>query len=204
MSLLEHRAVTRAGFANEIVTAASKELAKRGYEDLPLRDLAKKMGCAVGTLYLYFNDKHELLNAVVERGFQELLQAVESVPKSSDLLKTFRARFRAYVDFGLRNPNHYRCAFVLPRVASSKTYRPHAAFDVLRDNVRACIEAGLFRSADVELVSQTVWAAVHGLTSLLIARPDFPWLPTKKLVDGLTEAVIQGLRIPSVGRRRKP
>ena len=84
MSLKSHRAAMRAGFEREIILAASEEFATRGLENFSLRRLAARMGCAVGTVYLYFDDKQDLLNAVVEDSFRQLnetLQASAAAPR---------------------------------------------------------------------------------------------------------------------------
>jgi hypothetical protein len=110
----------------------------------------------------------------------------------------------AYVTFGLEHPHHYRCAFALSVTTKSKHYKPHAAFDHLRKMVSQGVKAGVFLSSDVELVSQTIWAATHGLTSLLIVRPNFPWASTEALVNSLADTLLHGLFVAgSGGRQRK-
>src|ERR1700674_4570987 len=54
-------------------------------------------------------------------------------------------------------------------------------------------------SPEVELASQTIWTAIHGLVSLLIARPEFPWLERERLIDSVIEGALRALR-PSAGR----
>jgi len=49
-------------------------------------------------------------------------------------------------------------------------------------------------SAEVELAAQTIWMAIHGLVSLLIARPDFPWLERERLIDSAIEGALRVLR----------
>jgi Tetracyclin repressor-like, C-terminal domain len=64
------------------------------------------------------------------------------------------------------------------------------AFDRLRTQVAACLAAGGDAAVDpeaIEVASQLVWAAVHGLISLLIARPDFPWAERERLIATTVE-----------------
>ncbi len=51
---------------------------------------------------------------------------------------------------------------------------------------------GQFRDIDVEGTSQAIWSSVHGITSLLIQRPDFPWVPKKKLIMQVISTAIDG------------
>ena len=50
-----------------------------------------------------------------------------------------------------------------------------SAFGHLVEDVAAAIDAGRLRSDDPLLVSCGLWMMVHGITSLLIAKPEFPW-----------------------------
>jgi AcrR family transcriptional regulator len=120
MTAKNRREDQHARLRNEILTAASAAFADEGYEQLSMRKLASQLGCAPGTLYLYFRDKDELLRAVVEDSFAELLRTLQTLPPESDPLKWLKAKMRAYIEFGLRNPNHYKCAFVLPSVRKDK------------------------------------------------------------------------------------
>jgi AcrR family transcriptional regulator len=194
------RAHQREHLRREILDAASAEFASAGYEQLSMRKLAAQLGCAPGTLYLYFRDKDELLRAVVDESFAELLRTLKAIPSEGDPLTCLKAKMRAYIDFGLSNPNHYKCAFVLPSVRPAP-YSPHPAFAELVSAVSAYAQQGFIGEGDVELASQVLWSCIHGLTSLLIARPNFPWVEKEKLIDELIETAIAGVaRAPSCGR----
>jgi hypothetical protein len=72
--------------------------------------------------------------------------------------------------------------------------RTAACFDHLVDAVRSVVDAGaLPAGADPFVVAVELWAVVHGITSLLISKPDFPWPPHKALVDDLVAACLRGL-----------
>jgi AcrR family transcriptional regulator len=53
--------------------------------------------------------------------------------------------------------------------------------------------AELAESPEVELASQTIWTAVHGLVSLLIARPEFQWFERERLIASVIENALQAL-----------
>jgi AcrR family transcriptional regulator len=196
MSLQSHKKSMRETFEQEIISAAGEEFGARGLEAFSLRQLAQRLGCSPGTLYLYFKSKEDLLQAVVEQSFDRLRKALEGQPKTGDLLADLRQWFHAYMEFGLGSPNEYRCAFILPSVSRVQPYRPHAAFDLLRSHVRTGIESGAFRNKSVDEVAQVIWAGVHGLTSLLIARPAFPWVERTRLANAMADALIESLLVP--------
>ena len=45
----------------------------------------------------------------------------------------------------------------------------------LHDNVERIKAAGRLRTDDTASATLSLWVAVHGMTSLLIAKPGFPW-----------------------------
>ncbi|HWR36640.1 MAG TPA: TetR/AcrR family transcriptional regulator [Clostridia bacterium] len=199
MTSLSRRDQQRSQLRREILDAASAAFANKGYEQLSMRKLAAQLACSPGTLYLYFRDKDELLHAVVEGSFAELLKGLRAIPDDGDPVGLLKTKLRAYIEFGLRNPNHYKCAFVLPPGQDRKRpYKPHPAFDELVQALRRCVESGLLPEADLATTSQVVWSCIHGLTSLLIARPAFPWVDREKLIDELIETATAGIAFRAV------
>jgi AcrR family transcriptional regulator len=189
-----HRERRRAQLRIEIIQAAGVAFASRGYEQFSIRKLAAELGCAPGTLYLYFCDKDDLLRAVVEESFAGLLKTLQAIAPGHDPLASLRAKLRAYIEFGLRNPDHYKCAFVLQGSTTRKrSSNPHPAFSEMLDSVRRCVETGVFGPVDIDLTSQVLWACIHGITSLLISRPTFPWVDKNELIDELIETAVAGI-----------
>ena len=74
-----------------------------------------------------------------------------------------------------------------------RPYKVHGAFEALRYIVRRCVEEKRFRPVDVETTSQALWASVHGITSLLIQRPAFPWVPKKELIAQVINTAVDSL-----------
>ena len=73
---------------------------------------------------------------------------------------------------------------------------PARSYAVLRDAVVEAMDQGFFRKDDVDLVSQVLWAGIHGVVALLITfKPDqFPEAPPHPgLVEASVEATLQGL-----------
>jgi hypothetical protein len=82
-----------------------------------------------------------------------------------------------------------------PSLAANPEATPgRKAFQVLVRAVQACQDAGVATATgDPFRLASLVWAAEHGLVSLRLARPQFPWSDLDGLVD---EAVtkIMGLQ----------
>jgi hypothetical protein len=69
----------------------------------------------------------------------------------------------------------------------------------LRYTVQQAMEAGVFRDeiADADLISQTLWAAVHGVISLQIAKCNdsawVEWRPMEERTGVMLDAILHGL-----------
>ncbi len=193
MSAKTRREQQKAELRGMILDAAREVIVHDGHERVSMRKLAEKIEYSPASIYLHFRNKQDLLDCLIEESFARLYEALEKT-KSDDPVATLRAGLRAYVDFGLRHLNHYHFAFVLrPEALKGRKYKPHQAFEYLRRCVRSCVETGVFRRVDVETAAQVLWATVHGITSLLITRPQFPWVKRDELIDEVIANCIRGL-----------
>ena len=67
------------------------------------------------------------------------------------------------------------------------------AFSFLQNNINECVKQEKYTEKDIAMLSQTFWAAIHGLSSLLITQPEFPWLSEDKLIDNLINTLMKTL-----------
>ena len=189
----------------EIVEAAGRLLAEKGSEDaVSIRMIADAVGVTPPSLYLHFPDKDALIEAVCEERFQQFDEALEKAAAGvDDPLEALRARGRAYVTFALENPEHYRVIFM------TKHERPMSldelvspgpeagagarAFAHLVEAVARAVAAGAVTSPNPVLTAIHLWSGFHGLASLMIVEPGFPWPDVDALVGSLLDAQEQGL-----------
>jgi AcrR family transcriptional regulator len=62
----------------DVLDAAARAFAKRGYHDTTMKDVATELGLTPGALYSYFESKESLFGAVVERMRSMLHEAIEA------------------------------------------------------------------------------------------------------------------------------
>lgn len=216
MTPRERRKREKEALRREILDAARDLFVQEGYENVSMRRIAEKIDYSPTTVYLYFEDKADLLFHICEETFAKLVaEGEKNLAEDIDPLTKLRAFGRNYIEFGLRHPSHYRLAFMVrhendklaERYEKSKAHR---AFELLRSSVKECIAKGALPRMDLQVASQALWAAVHGITSLLIARPDFPWVAQGRTVDLLLDSIIAGFsrgeveKGGSTAARRKP
>ena len=205
--MLAYRKQYREGLRAAVLEAARELFVRHGYESFSMRKLAEKLGCSHGTIYLYFRNKQQLFDSLVEDSFGQLAHAMERLRQQqpgADPVWLLKEAGRIYVDFGRRNPHAYEFAFVMRRGGPVRPWKPHPAFAFLRNTIQACIEEGHFRRMNADTATQAMWAAVHGVTSLLIARPGFPWVPAQELIRRVIDSSVDSLLSPRAARHKGP
>ena len=184
----------------EIIKAARDILATTGNLDrLTLRGVAREVGIATTSVYLHFPDAEHLAVAALEQTFAELTATTSAAAAGhTDPAEALLARCRAYCQFGVDHPGHYRVMFHLDLMPSLAAGDPgetpgQRAFRVLVGAVEACLAADADRPdrpdrphRDPHRLASLVWATEHGLVSARLARPQLHWGSLNSMV---TEAV---------------
>lgn len=183
-----------------ILDAAAKLLLEHGYEGFSLRQVAEHIGYTPTTIYLYFEDKADLLFAVVDGAYADFSRRLQAAYDSTDdPLQRIRALGRAYIDFGLANPVVYQLIFV-QRTDFLLTWRkgersPRAsALLILQRAVAEAQQAGFVRPGNVQSLSDALWAMVHGLVSLAIGMPMFDAARSRAASETALDLMIDALR----------
>ena len=167
-----------------------------------MRSLAHSVGYSPAAIYLHFTSKEELFDVLVEESFVHLYEALGILLKErgKDPVQQLKRGLRLYVEWGLKHPSEYQIAFVV-RNPAKKPYRTHRAFDLARSLVKLCLGRSKAAERELELRTQALWAATHGITSLLTQRPYFPWVSKQRLIDQVIDSAVQGAIGPT--RRQK-
>jgi len=184
----------------EILAAATRLLAETDDEEaVSIRAVAEAVGVTPPSIYLHFADKTELIYAICEELFRRLDHEMAAAAAGvDDPLEELRRRGRAYVRFGLENAEAYRVLFMHHKDEIPETVDPRSWATRPRSCTwsRWCSAAdtGVLRPADPMQLAVGLWVLVHGITSLLISLPGFPWPEEpERLVDLLVDDHLQGL-----------
>jgi AcrR family transcriptional regulator len=175
---------------DDIIDAASRLLSDPAAPPLTLRAVAREAGVAATSVYLHFDDIQSLVVAVAERRFGELVQLQDDAQsQGTDPCQRVRAGCLAYCQFGLTHQGHYQVMFAnplpMPADMTPDQFPGWRAFQQLIAAVADCI--GIDRGDQrAFFTAQLIWQQLHGIVSLRISRPRFPWPP---LADTVTEAV---------------
>ena len=183
-----------------IVAAARDVIAVDGLDAVSLRRLATTLGVTAPALYAYVDDKRDLLRAVAEVQFDELVARFARVD-SADPVQRLRLLSRVYLEFALESPELFRTMFLFPpAVAFSDATGDElpsatSAFDHALQAVRDAMAVGAIRDdLDENLVAFTTWTTTHGLASVLLLGFDLDDAVRDVLIDTVLDTVIAGLR----------
>lgn len=162
---------------SEIISAAKDLMAAANTsDDVSIRAVAAAVGVSAPAIYLHFADKQQLLSAVVMDVFEALdRDMVAAGADAATPLERLLAYGLAYVRFGIEHPEHYRLATMdpcpRPDVDDMLT---DGAFVHFRAAVEDCMASGDIAPGDSISTTIELWAAAHGITALIVAKPELP------------------------------
>ncbi|HXJ87256.1 MAG TPA: TetR/AcrR family transcriptional regulator [Candidatus Binatia bacterium] len=210
MGVKERREREKLETRDKILDAARELFATEGYEGVSMRMVAEMIEYSPTAIYVHFADKEELFRELCHKDYARLAQVFQSSVISTDPIDRLKQIGAIYIDFGIRYPNHYKFMFMtthpkheLDAVDREMMGNPEVdAYAFLRWAVQQALDAGCFREqvTDVELVSQTLWASVHGVISLQIAKGGDAWVdwrPVKDRAGMMLDVTLRGLTRPT-------
>ena len=170
-----------------------------------MRNIAREVGITQAAIYQHFQDKNEILFEITESYFGELIEAHDRITvRARDPIERMKLFMRAYVENGLARPDVYRLVFMtewpemegktgpLPEPGAEELTKGQISYGQLHERMRDLIEAGLVRKQDPSLAAEAIWAAGHGIVTLLITHRDMITSPDQ-LITTQIEMLMNGL-----------
>jgi AcrR family transcriptional regulator len=160
--------IAKAARREEILDAARRVFAERGFRGTTIADIAEAAGIALGTVYLYFPSKDDLFAALNQRFTELITSAITANVRGDSLEGTVRNRVRNVFDVCGANRDLVRLVVLNtdPDSAAEKRMR-----DAEANRHKPMVEAftvggrtGVTRNADPAIMSQLV----IGLVSIAV------------------------------------
>ena len=200
----ERREREREEVRTRILDAARELFASEGVESVTMRRIADRIEYSPTAIYFHFKDKDALLAELCDCDFRAFSQNFIDIAKVPDPVERLRLAGRAYVDFGLMHPSHYRVMFMTPKTAGSRTIEKgnpeEDAYAFLKGIISELQAHGRLRDeyANGDLAAQVIWSAIHGVVALEIAKCNDPWVEwcpiaerTEAMIDMIERAVLR-------------
>jgi AcrR family transcriptional regulator len=181
----------------EILAAASKMFADRGYEAVTLRAIAQEIGYTHAVIYQHFPDKGHILAELSRETIGLMVQNFDAIAANHRSPKErLFATSRGLIQFCVAHPQQFRNVFFGPEsrdgVRAGQYINDIGAplfgrfvqlfFDVARDE-------GLPNRDDI-VVAHTWWFTIFGLATLMVIQGVVPDLPDQTLVVEQTIATL--------------
>ena len=177
MGISERKAKEREELKSLILQAAKKLFVEKGIEKTTIRNIANEIDYSVGTVYVYYKDKNDILHALHTQGFKQLGGEMKVLFNVADPMERLRALGRVYLHFAIENPDMYDLMFsmkapmdFLESVHKEDWNEGKGTFDILLTTVNQCMEKGHFNGHQLEPLSFAIWSMVHGMASLHISQ----------------------------------
>ena len=150
------RVARREASLRRILDAAWELSRERGLTGWTLRDLGTAVGMRAPSLYVYFDSKNALYDALFADGYRSLLDRVAGVDRPDDPRETLRRAAHLYVDFCVQDPARTQLLFLRTIPGFEPSPESYAlAQQVLGRLAEALAAAGVPDPADLDL-----WTAV--------------------------------------------
>lgn len=185
----------------KFVECARAVFAREGAHGLTMRRLAAEAGYSAGTIYLYFPSRKDLLREVWKEDIQALRACLAAKTEGQQGLGRLDALLRGYAEFWFSRPDHFKAMFLeserqyaTERAAFAEDESVQAVHEFLMaETTKAFEEAGRMGRADPRTMCHSLIASVHGVVSLHLGNPGFPWAPRDAMVDTVITAMLAGL-----------
>ncbi|MDO8901722.1 MAG: TetR/AcrR family transcriptional regulator [Phenylobacterium sp.] len=184
----------------EILQAAERIFVAEGFEGATIRRIAEEVGVSSTALYMHFPDKACILVEICQRVMQELLDRNSQIAlRPLDAVNRTRMMLDAYMRWGFAHPNAYQLVFSaahpLPQGTDATAELAAACYDKFCGVVREIAAEGRLRLGDGDSAAQSLWAACHGVVTLRLSRPNFPWRSEDELIQVTIEGLLSGLTV---------
>ncbi|SAK54459.1 TetR family transcriptional regulator [Caballeronia glebae] len=179
----------------ERILEVSREIVRReGFASLSMRKLAEAIDYSPAALYLHFKSRGDIARALRAEGHASLRAAFLAHTSIVDPAARLNAMGRAYVEFGLAEPETYRLMFMehtdSAQAGADATGNGHAA-------EHGATTLSLIADAFVELraanrlpahaapvaCAEGLWANLHGIVALKLTGAALPETPAATLVE---------------------
>ena len=185
---------------DEILDAAERVFAEKGYHEAGIADIAADLGIGHGTFYRYFRNKHDIAATVLERVVARIAEAglVED-PEASTTLEQYREQTVRILErmFGLIDEDPVLMRFFHAQSLVVDPDRMYAAFDAYAKFSARFLENGVRRGfvradLDVEVTSQALIGVIFEGTRRALRTPQAAEM-RRRWIDAGTALMFDGI-----------
>lgn len=182
----------------DILEVSRTMLVKNGFGKMSMRKIARKADVSATSIYLYFQNKDDLLLALIETSIANLSAALEDqLEETDDSIMKLEKMANAFMTFALENPQEYEIIYMvrpeeMPKFPKEKFQQIRKIYELLAGIIAEGHNAGLLKVDNPLMSAYTLWAQLHGVASVIISKRLDTRIPTGGFVDQAVDHIIQG------------
>lgn len=199
MSIEKRREREKEEMRELILSTASEIIALEGYDKLSIRKIAKKIEYSPSIIYHYFKDKDEILNYVMQQGYNKIVTAVSSVKMECNSSEEKLIQMtKNYINAALNMPDEFMAAQLNQSKEALKytsslfkgASKEKTALSILYQCLQ---EVYIDRNIDentIELTAQMIAVSTLGLIFKLIMEKDIGDEQRENLINFYTNKIV--------------
>jgi len=182
----------------EILEVSKELLIKEGFSKLSMRRIAERADVSATSIYLYFQNKDDLLLALIEESIENLkVSLMEVVDASKGFLMQLEDMARAYIEYALNHPQEYEIIYMvrpeeMPKYPKEKFMNIRSAYELLADIIREGHDQEQIDVEDALINAYTLWAQLHGVVSVILNKRLDTRIPQQQFIEQALENIIRG------------
>jgi AcrR family transcriptional regulator len=163
----------------KVLQASIELIEEEGLAKLSMREVARRAGVTHQAPYHHFADREAILGEIAADGFRMLTERIEQAEHTAGCDASpalwLREMGRAYVEFALQRPAHFRIMFrpelVNPERCPNAKAAGDACFRMVTNIVHAAVDAGVPAQPSEAALVAMLWSLAHGLAGLILDGP---------------------------------
>ena len=194
MSIEERKERERHHLKEKILKATEQIISERGVEHLTIRALAEKIEYSPRTVYLYFRDKQEVLEAFVEQRFRFTWEKMQNIASTVPAETVIRIQIEGHLRMALAHPQAYR---VINQLLVTPSHVPGTYQQKVENHARRVLGAFTGRTDSLDALTATFLSALRGISvSLVQASSSLSQEDIEQRIATATDVLLRGIPEP--------
>lgn len=182
-----------------ILSAANEIITSEGFDKLSIRKIAKEIEYSPAIIYHYFNDKEEIINNLMLRGYKKIVSAVSLIEsKATSMEEKLIEITKNYINTALSMADE----FIAAQLNTSKEALNHtsylfkgaskekAALSSLYNCLQEIYKDTTIDEETIELTAQIIATSTLGLIIKISVEKDIEEEHKQKLIDFFSKEVV--------------
>lgn len=184
-----------------ILKSAVKLFAQKGFNNTKIKDITDNASLAAGTFYLYFKHKSDLLDAIIGKYINEILDNLEQISKSDgDSIEKIQKYISMHIGYFYRNQEFIQVYF--ENIRFNESFDPFEChkkyslryFDYLEKLlIQGQIENAISEKVNIKVASRSILGMiVFSLLKLLIIEKNQK-ISQEEITENISNIFIKGI-----------